>query len=632
MYFRTWDNAGNVSPNYVTAVLKINTSGAPSEPQNLQANPTLNTTNAFSFRWDAPATFVGSPNNITYCYTVNIVPSADSCTFTSGGVTALGSGPYATQPGTNTLYVVAKDESGNINYASLASVNFEANTPAPGIPLNTDIVDVSIKSTSNWRLALTWDAPTNTGAGISTYKIYRSSDNTHFSPVGNSSSTTYIDAGLTQNTYYYKVLACDSTNNCGANSATVQDLPTGKFTAPANLVADPVVSNITTRKAVISWSTDRASDSKVALGTTSGTYGASEIASSDQQSAHQIELDNLSAGTTYYYVAKWTDGDGNTGISQEYSFKTSPAPSLKEITTLNVGLHTATVQFTSSNASKVSLYYGPTDAFGAVQSINTATAESTYDIALPGLSDGTKYYYALTSYDSEGNAYTGSIFSFSTPPAPKISNLRFQPVTGMPTSTQEISWTTNVASTSTIVYGIVGTSGTEMASSQMTTAHSITVSDLVDDSEYFLYAQSRDGDGNLAVSDKQLFHTALDTRPPKISNISVESSIRGTGADARGQVVVSWTTDEPATSQVAYAEGSSATVFNNRTAEDSGLSFEHIVIVSDLPTSKVYSVQPVSLDKAGNVANGASQSAIIGRASDGVLTIVLNTLQGLFGF
>ncbi len=631
VYFRTWDAAGNVTTSYVTAAVKINTVGTPSEPQNVQASPSTNTNNAFSFSWVAPATFVGSASNMTYCYTVNAVPSVSNCTFTAAGVTSLGAGPYATQPGTNTFYVVARDESNNINYDSYGSTTFTANTTAPGIPTNVDIVDVSIKSTSNWRLALTWDVPSFAGAGIASYKVYRSTDNVTFAQVGSSSSTTYIDAGLTQQRYYYNVKACDSTNNCGVVSATVNDLPTGKFTSAATLVADPAASNITTRRATITWSTDRASDSKIALGTASGSYSPSEVGNSSQVSAHQIDLDNLSAGTTYYYIAKWTDGDGNTGQSQEFTFTTSPPPTLKEIQTLSVGLTNATIQFTSRNAEKVSLFYGKSEGFGGIKTLNTSISESTYNVELSGLDDGSKYFYKLVSYDSEGSSYDGSIASFTTPPRPKISNLRFQPVAGEPTSTQLISWQTNVAATSSVNYGKQGTNGTEATDPQLVTNHEIMIRDLEDDSQYFLVAQSRDGDGNLAVSDRQVFRTALDTRPPKITNITVESSIRGTGAEARGQVVVSWRTDEPASSQVAFAEGSDVITFNNRTAEDTGLSFEHIVIVSDLPTSKVYSVQPVSRDKSGNAGAGAVQSAIIGRASDSVLTIVLDTLKRVFG-
>jgi hypothetical protein len=257
VYFRTWDNAGNVTSSYVSAALKVNTSGAPNEPQNVNASPSSNSTNLFAFNWDAPSTFVGDENNLTYCYTINVTPSVSNCTFTSAGVTSLGSGPYATQPGINTFYVVARDESSSINYSNYASANFSANTPSPGIPLNVDIVDVSIKTTSNWRLALTWEQPTYVGAGISSYKVFRSLDNTTFSFVGSSSSTTYIDANLTQQIYHYKVRACDSTNNCGADTTSVNLLPTGKFTAPSTLTSQPTASNITTKKARINWTTDR---------------------------------------------------------------------------------------------------------------------------------------------------------------------------------------------------------------------------------------------------------------------------------------------------------------------------------------------------------------------------------------
>jgi hypothetical protein len=248
------------------------------------------------------------------------------------------------------------------------------------------------------------------------------------------------------------------------------------------------------------------------------------------------------------------------------------------------------------------------------------------------LTDGTKYFYRLTSFDSEGGGYNSDTYSFTTPPAPRISNLRFQPVTGEPTSTQNITWSTNVPATSTLMYGIIGADGKEVATAPLVTEHSIVISNLQDDSEYFVIVQSRDKDGNLATSDRQVFHTALDTRPPKISNIEVEASIRGTGAEARGQLVVSWETDEPATSQVAYGEGSDTAVFNNKTSEDTGLATEHIVIISDLPTSKVYSVEPLSHDKAGNLGIGQAQQTIIGRASDSVLTIILNSLQKVFGF
>ena len=632
VYFRTWDQAGNVTTSYVTAGIKLNTAGTPSEPQNLVATPSTNTSNSFAFSWDAPATYNGSENNIVYCYTVNTTPSSGTCTWTQPGITSLAAAAYATQPGSNTFYVVAKDEFGNVNYATYTSVAFTANTTAPGIPLNIAISDVSIRSTSNWRLAITWEIPTSVGSGVNSYKVYRSTDGSSYSQVGSSSSPSYVDGSLSQQLYYYKIRACDSTNNCGADSSVASATPTGKYTSAATLVSGPSVSGITTRKATVNWSTDRVSDSRIAYGVQSGQYGSAEIAVAAQVTSHEIDFNNLSAGTNYYFKVKWTDVDGNVGTSQEYTFRTDEAPSLKEVTTKSVTLNDAVIQFTSKSASKVSVLYGKTDSFGAIKTINTAETESTYTVNLTGLEDGNKYYYKLVSYDNEGFSYDGSIFAFNTPARPHITNLRFQPIKGEPTSTQKVTWNTNVPSSSSVTYGVVGTEGKGIEEPKMVTEHEITIRALRDDTEYFLIARSQDANGVVATSDKQIFKTALDTRPPKISDVTVETSIRGNGADARSQIIVSWHTDEPATSQVGYAEGINAAKLINKTAEDAALSTEHIVIVSGLPTSRVYSVAPISKDNADNQTIGSAQSAIVGRASDSVLTIVLDALKKVFGF
>ena len=630
---RTWDAAGNVTTTYAKAAVKINSSGAPDQPQNVTATPATNTTNSFAFSWSEPAEFIGDANALTYCYTINTLPTEQTCTFTAAGVKNLSAGAYATQPGSNTFYVVAKDESGNINYSNYGSVNFTANTSAPGIPLNTEVLDASIRATSNWRLALTWEPPTDLGSGITAYRVFRSTDNSSFTQIGSSSSTSYVDTGLNNTlTYYYFVRACDSANNCGAQSEVVSKQPTGRYYVPPNMTGGPIISDVTTRKAKITWSTDRESDSRIAIGTKSGQYAESETAVSTFTLDHKVDLVNLSAGTTYYIRAKWTDSDGNIGISQEMTFTTQPAPSIKEISTPKVNLTSTIVQFTSKSATKVSIVYGLSDSFGGTKSINTSFTESTYDIELDGLQDGSKYFYKLISYDSEGNAYEGDVYSFTTPPRPRISNLRFQPIAGEPTSTQEVTWLTNVSANSSVTYGKVGTNGVDVLDSKLNLEHKIVIRGLDDNSEYFILAQSRDVDGNLAISDRQIFKTALDTRPPKIVEVTQETTIKGTGGEARGQVVVSWRTDEPATSYVEYADGSNASVFNFRTAEDTNLTTEHIVIVSDLPTSRVYSLRPASKDKSGNVAYGDAQPAIIGRASENVLTVVLNALRKVFGF
>lgn len=637
IYFVAIDNAGNVlslgSPTMV--LISQHVAGAPT---NLSVNPSSNSSNNFSFSWGAPGFFIGAGAHINYCWSVNtpIVQDGSNCHWTGQGITQLASGPYATLQGTNTLYVSAKDETGNFDGTQSASVNFVATTTAPGAPNDLDVTDASIKATSTWKLAMSWSAPAQVGSGVASYKILRSLDNTNFTQVGSTSASnlSFVDSGLTQQLYYYKVVACDNADSCSVASNISSKKPAGRFTTPANLTSDqnqPRAESVGTKKATIVWFTDRESDSRVAFGTASGQYGAEEIGNSDQVTNHSVSLANLSPGTKYYYVTKWTDIDGNTGVSSESSFTTLPAPVVKEATATAINTNNATINFTIAAASQAKIYYGMTSSFGGQKVINTSAQESNYSLEIGDLVDGTKYFFRIDGIDSDGNQYIGNIYTFTTLPSPHISNVRFEPLSDQPLSTQKVSWQTNVPTSSEISYGVVGGAQLEQVDSTMTLDHQMIITNLIDDAQYSLVARSRDSVGNLAVSSEQIFHTALDTRPPVISDFNVEVSIRGNGASARGQVIVSWKTDEPATSAVAYGMGTDRSVIRSQTAEDASLSMDHVVVLSDLSPASVYQIQAVSYDKARNKVAGDNQSAIIGQAPNSVLSIILNTLGRIFG-
>jgi len=68
-----------------------------------------------------------------------------------------------------------------------------------------------------------------------------------------------------------------------------------------------------------------------------------------------------------------------------------------------------------------------------------------------------------------------------------------------------------------------------------------------------------------------------------------------------------------------------------KSAEDTKMTTDHSLSISDLPASRAYSVQPLSKDKSKNEGQGEVQTAIIGRASDSAITIIFNTLKSIFG-
>ncbi|HKQ38925.1 MAG TPA: S8 family serine peptidase [Verrucomicrobiae bacterium] len=96
--------------------------------------------------------------------------------------------------------------------------------------------------------------------------------------------------------------------------ATYQDAQTGPktVTARGDLVA-PVLSNVTTTNAfgrmLVRWQSDEPSDSIVRYGTNSSlTLGATNAILT---STHEVELDDLISGRTYFYLVISTDEAGN---------------------------------------------------------------------------------------------------------------------------------------------------------------------------------------------------------------------------------------------------------------------------------------------------------------------------------
>jgi hypothetical protein len=107
-------------------------------------------------------------------------------------------------------------------------------------------------------------------------------------------------------------------------------------TSPAPDTTPPIISNIqatsiTVTSAVVTWTTDEASDSLVQYGTTTGSY-PSNMSSTDMVSSHTINLTGLSDNTTYYFrVASTDSSDNGPTTSNELTFTTDPAAVMVDV-------------------------------------------------------------------------------------------------------------------------------------------------------------------------------------------------------------------------------------------------------------------------------------------------------------
>ncbi|MFH0773128.1 MAG: hypothetical protein V1922_02350 [bacterium] len=637
-YLRAKDIAGNYAAEYKTVTYQL-LETAPSTVRNLTVTPEHSETGEFAFSWSPPEYFGGTQGGLKYYYSVNSLPTASNVTL-AGSQSYLPSNFYASQVDKNTLYVVTKDEVGNISYNSYSSVDFYADTSAPGIPTNIDIADVSVKETSKWRLALSWDVPDASGsAGVSYYEIYRSTtadascttDSSLFTNVASTSQTSYVDVNLIQTKNYYCAKACNVTHQCSAASSTIGLLPDGKWRVAPELVASQSAT-VKTKSAIIEWSTNRKANSFVKYGKTSGTY-ANEAGSSTQVTLHSIPLNSLDPGTTYYYQSVWTDEDGNTGSSTELSFSTNTAPFVSSVKFTQVNINSARVAFMIKSAIKASVNYGKTLSYGSVESISTSKSETTYTMEIPSLTEGTIYHLRIAGEDDEANVYYSDDYTFETLPTPKILGLRLQQVVGMPTATLRLLWTTNTLASTIVTYypTKLPQQATDSISLALKKSHEVILKNLLDDTDYTIEIKGKDSAGNAAKSETRALKTANDVRPPEIQNLNVESTIIGVGEDARAQIVVSWDTDEPGTTQVEYGQGT-GTSYNQTTQEDSNKTLNHIVTITGLSPSKIYHLRALSKDKGNNVGQSLDTVIITPKSTKDALNLVIDNLSKTFGF
>jgi hypothetical protein len=86
-----------------------------------------------------------------------------------------------------------------------------------------------------------------------------------------------------------------------------------------------------------------------------------------------------------------------------------------------------------------------------------------------------------------------------------------------------------------------------------------------------------------------------DVTPPKVTAVSA-------GTPAAGSATVTWTTDEPASSQVEYG---ATTAYGSTSALDSTLTAGHSVVLTGLTANSIYHFRVLSRDAAGNLAASA---------------------------
>jgi hypothetical protein len=256
---------------------------------------------------------------------------------------------------------------------------------------------------------------------------------------------------------------------------------------------------------------------------------------------------------------------------------------------------------------------------------------------LTELDDGSEYHYTILLTDEEGYEYENfGDMVFTTPPRPQVSNVEIQEKKGVPTPTIEVFWESNIAINSIVRYSHDGKSLDKVDMEMVEGEHRMEIEGLDPDSGYQLTVEGVDSMGNRAVSEVYAFTTATDTRPPQVYGIKSEGDIQSSDIQSdrsrSAQLIISWETDEPSSSQVLYGEGAGSDGYPYSTQTDGEMRYKHVIIVSNLSPSKVYHFKVMSKDVAGNVGESGSVTSITPKSTDTVIESVLGSLGRIFNF
>jgi len=629
-YLRSYDNAGNFSSSYATASFYY-TTDPPGPVSNLRAIPPVSIQNLFSFTWDLPTLFSGDPDQLVYCYSINVLPSALNTTCTSERF--ISAFKAATQQGTNIMYMVAKDEANNANWNNFAITNFIANTTSPGIPLNLVVTDTSDRVTDRWSLTSTWDEPTFVGNGIKEYIVERSEDGRNFTTIGNTSTRAFVDLNVEPNlTYSYRVKASDNVDNEGGASSIVTQTAEGNYVTPPQIVVQP---SATTGfdQANINWATSRESTSFVYYGTLPSDLSQSK-GSLDLLTSHKQIITGLYPSTIYYYRVQSFDNDRtyklNDAYSPIYTFKTTEAAKVYSVSSSDITSNSMLINWKTSVPTRTRIEYGTSLDYGLVIDNESKDYSTNHTLKIDDLASGTMYHFRISATTNFGSLIKSDDYSYQTIARPEISNIKFQPLNSETSIAVRVTWKTNIPTSSTVRYSALGKK-LESTLSDLSVEHEITIKDLASSTDYQVSVEGRDQYGNLAASAIQNWTSQLDTSPPTISDISYGVTIIESANGNKAQLIVTWKTDEPATSQINYGLMKEKD-FKNKTPVNTEPTTNHVVIASGLNLADVYKTQIISRDLNGNTVYGETTTLVTPDKEVSALDNILNLMLRLFTF
>jgi hypothetical protein len=407
----------------------------------------------------------------------------------------------------------------------------------------------------------------------------------------------------------------------------------GDTTAPK--ITGVGTSAITGESVTVKWTTDEKANSSVEYGLKSGTYenGANnpDVNSSTDNyiTSHEVIVNGLAPGTKYYFIARSINVGGLVGESSESTFTTKSNSSLSGIDFSSTKLGEVTVSWTTSEKTTSKVEYGLTNLYGDAKESTTQT--TTHQINITGLESNLKYHFRVGGKDSLNNLYTSGDYTFTPKSPPTISNIKESDNNEHGTT---INFDTNVPTDSLITYTNSTDSNDQgsQGNPQLTANHSIILKNLTPGTTYRYTITAKDMDGNSTTSPAEgeiarSFTTGVDKVPPKIDQVRTDSAL---AQNDKIQSIISWITDEPATTGLIYKEGLNAEPKEVKVSNQ--LTLTHIAVITTFKPGTVYYFNAKSVDVSGNESKSSDFALLTPKRKENIVQIIISNFQDIFAW
>lgn len=451
----------------------------------------------------------------------------------------------------------------------------------------------------------------------------------------------------------------------------------------------PRISEVETEEikrtsAVITWQTNEDATGFVEYGT-STDYG--KVAGNwESTTDHRVKLNNLNISSDYNFRVISSDSWGNLSRSENYNFSTLPreepgeepgekedeeqkepselsrnellerlnvlqrmadsfpAPEISGNAEIKTRADGVTISWESNKAAKSRVAYSRDSAYNPGSEnpyeavvVSSEDNSTQHEAEIQGLEPNATYHYQIRmepvlgpDYVSEDNTFKTTeegliIENYYTEKNEKEKRVTFR-------------WVTNREATSEVQLipyrggELDMESAVSIKENEYSVIHRMESDKVESGVVYDVKIISTDRENNTAVKRINKFTLGEDKTPPAISMINTNSTLFV--REDKAQTVVSWKTDEPATTQVYYELGfhESGQEWQNKTEAESSYGKKHTKVINNIETGEVYSFRVKSIDSSGNTASSQVHTFLTPEKEDSVFQMIIDIFKDLFGW